>query len=143
VALFHRCECVGVDVRKRCYFRRAGRAAGMPVDDPKEKFIALTWRLECGPTKHTKQPSRLLAETPTDDAQELDRAVRLGHVVITAGSPRLRFIALHREGTNGNDWDRGAVWERLDLPRGDCHRRVQLQPARINETRYSPLPQMW
>jgi hypothetical protein len=50
-------------------------------------------------------PSTILVQKAANDAQQLDGAVRLGHVVIAPGGSRLLFIALHSEGTDGNDRD--------------------------------------
>jgi hypothetical protein len=61
--------------------------------------------------------SRFLAEKATDDAQLLDRAVRLGHLVIAPGGPCHFLVALHDEGTHGKDRDHRKAWQRLDFPR--------------------------
>jgi hypothetical protein len=63
-------------------------------------------------------PSNFLVEKAANDAQQLDGAVWLGHVVIAAGGPRLLLITLHGEGTDRNDRDRCKAGQRLDLPRG-------------------------
>jgi hypothetical protein len=53
------------------------------------------------------------AEKATDDAEQVDWAVRLGHIVFTPGSSRLFFIPLHGKGTHGNDWDSCETGQRL------------------------------
>jgi hypothetical protein len=62
--------------------------------------------------------SQFFAKKATDDAQELNWAVGLGHVVITAGGSCLFFVALHGEGTDGNDRNGRETGQRLNLPRG-------------------------
>src|SRR5215475_12198808 len=84
---------------------------------PKPKFISLTWRLESRPRIRTKKSSRIVAEKATNKAEQLDWAVRLGHVSIAPGGSCLLFISLHGKGTHGNDWNRCKTGQRLDLPR--------------------------
>ena len=47
--------------------------------------------------------SRLLAEKASDDAQQLERAVGLGHVVVAPGCPCLILVALHRKRADRDD----------------------------------------
>jgi hypothetical protein len=58
---------------------------------------SLTSWHESGPRIRTHYSSRLVAEKATDDAQELNWAVGLRHVVIASGGSCLLLIALHRE----------------------------------------------
>src|SRR5215813_12466530 len=100
--------------------------------DPEEKFIPLTWRLESGPTNRTKHSSehalanaidisglsQLFADETSNEAQQLHRAIRLGHVVIAARRARLLLIALHRKRANRNDRYRPEIGMELNPPGG-------------------------
>src|SRR5262245_3178805 len=59
------------------------------------------------PRKQTHKPdqalSQFVAEESSNEAQDLYRAIGLGHVVIAACRARLFLIALHRKRANRND----------------------------------------
>ena len=57
--------------------------------------------LESGPARACS--SCLLAEKASDDAQQLERAVGLGHVVVAPGCPGLLLVALHRKRADRDD----------------------------------------
>src|SRR5262245_57028420 len=65
---------------------------------------ASQWRtVESGPIKRTGRSLFLLAEHSAYSAQELQRAIGFGNIVIAARGPRLFFVLLHGEGADGND----------------------------------------
>src|SRR5215475_15693208 len=59
------------------------------------------------PRKRTHKPdqvlSRLIPEETSNKAQQLHRAVRLGHIVIAAGGARFLLVALHGKRAHSDD----------------------------------------
>src|SRR5215467_7435869 len=91
----------------------------------------------------TTQPCRTLAlcrlsQIAPYEAEQIDRAVRFGHIVITARGTRLVLVPLHGEGTHGNDWNHGKTRQRLDLPRRVIaieHGQLDVHKHKIGEFR--------
>jgi hypothetical protein len=103
------------ETRKRCQIKPPLRS----VYDPEAEVHFINMAA----LKRTHKPdqiglSDLLVEKTANDAQQLDWAVGLGHVIITPGSPCLLLVALNGEGTDRKDRDCFATGQCLDLPRG-------------------------
>src|SRR6185436_17006765 len=82
--------------RLQRHFRCPGTASVTRVHDPSPPS-GLTI------SKRPPKQTNLLAERAPNDAQQLHRAIGLGHVMVAASSPRLLLVALHRKRAHGND----------------------------------------
>src|SRR5262245_46715272 len=71
-----------------------------------------------GPIKAGAKIVSLLAEHAAYSAQELQRAIGFGDVVVAAGGARFLLIPLHGKGADGNDGCLCQARIRFDLPGG-------------------------
>src|SRR5688572_9462403 len=67
-------------------------------------------------SSRTPKQTNLFSEGAPDHAQQLHRAVGLGHVMVAAGSPRLLLVALHGKRAHGNHWNPFQIRVGLDPP---------------------------
>ena len=69
------------------------------------------------PTRHQAISPRVAEET-SNEAQQLHRAVGLGHVVVAPGGARFFLVALHRKRAHSDDWYRLKIRVDFNQPGG-------------------------
>src|SRR5215471_10833106 len=85
---------------------RAGETTSMPLDDPQAEVHSINMALRKQTHKPDKALSQLFAEELSNEAQELRRAIGLGHVVIASDRARLLLITLYCKRAHRDNWYR-------------------------------------